>query len=74
MVTVTAADDTDTTDDTVLLTHSATSTDTDYNGIVIAEVTVTVNDNDTAQGPVVTGAHLASGPWAGRRLALGRHD
>ena len=61
-VTVTAAEDTDTTDDTVTLTHSATSTDTDYSGIVIAEVTVTVNDNDTAPGPVVTRVHLASDP------------
>ena len=61
-VTVTAAEDTDTTDDTVLLTHRATSADNNYNGIGIAEVTVTVTDNDTAQGPVVTGAHLASGP------------
>ena len=58
MVTVTAADDTDTTDDTVLLTHSATSTDSDYSGIVIGEVTVTVNDNDTAQ---VTGVSVAPG-------------
>ena len=61
-VTVTAGDDADTTDDTVLLTHSATSTDSEYSGIVIGEVTVTVNDDDTAQAPVVTGAHLASGP------------
>ena len=48
-VTVTAADDADTTDDTVMLTHSSTSTDTDYNAIAIAGVTVAVNDNDTAQ-------------------------
>ena len=48
-VTVTAGNDADTTDDTVTLTHSATSTDTDYQGIMIAGVTVTVNDNDTAQ-------------------------
>ena len=61
-VTVTAADDVDTANDTVLLTHSATSTDRNYRGIVIAEVTVTVNDNDTARVTVVTGVHLASGP------------
>ena len=61
-VTVTAADDADTTDDSVTLTHRATSTDGNYSGIEIAEVAVTVNDNDTAQAPVVTGAHLASGP------------
>ena len=57
-VTVTAGDDTDTANDTVLLTHSATSADNDYNGIGIAEVTVTVNDNDTAQ---VTGVSVAPG-------------
>ena len=55
-VTVTAADDADTTDDTVSLTHRAASTDTDYSGIAIDEVTVTVNDNDTAR---VTGVSVA---------------
>ena len=56
-VTVTADDDTGTTNDTVSLTHSVTaSTDTDYSGITIAGVTVTVEDNDTAQvmGVMVT--------------------
>ena len=53
-VTVTAAADTDLTNDTVELTHSATSTDSAYNGITIAGVTVTVNDNDTAQVMGVT--------------------
>ena len=56
-VTVTAADDADTVNDTVSLTHSVTaSTDTDYSGITIAGVTVTVEDNDTAQvmGVMVT--------------------
>ena len=48
-VTVTAGNDADTTDDTVSLTHSAASSDTAYQGITIAGVTVTVNDNDTAQ-------------------------
>ena len=47
-VTVTAGNDADTADDTVSLTHSAASTDTNYQGITIAGVTVTVNDNDTA--------------------------
>ena len=61
-VTVTAGDDVDTANDTVTLTHSATSTDRNYNGNVIAKVTVTVNDNDTARVTVVTGVHLASGP------------
>ena len=44
-VTVTAGNDADTADDTVTLTHSATSTDSDYNLITIVDVTVT--DNDT---------------------------
>ena len=47
-VTVIAVNDADTTDDTVTLTHSAASTDTNYDGIAIAGVTVTVIDNDTA--------------------------
>ena len=47
-VTVTAADDADVVDDTVSLTHSAMSTDSDYSGITIGGVTVTVEDNDTA--------------------------
>ena len=46
-VTVTAGNDADTANDTVSLTHSAASTDSDYSGISIAGVTVTVNDNDT---------------------------
>ena len=46
-VTVTAVDDADTTNDSVTLTHSATSADTDYDGISIADVAVIVNDNDT---------------------------
>ena len=50
MVTVTAGDDVDTTNDTVALTHSAASSDADYQGITIAGVTVTVNDNDTGGG------------------------
>ena len=50
-VTVIAVNDADTTDDTVTLTHSAASTDTNYDGITIAVVTVTVNDNDTTRPP-----------------------
>ena len=48
-VTVTAANDDDTTNDTVTLTHSAMSTDGDYGGITIASVMVTVNDNDSVR-------------------------
>ena len=57
-VTVTAVNDADTTNDTVSLTHSATSTDTDYDAITIDGVTVTVEDNDTAK---VTGVALTPG-------------
>ena len=46
-VTVTAGADADTVNDTVTLTHSAASTDGNYQGITIADVTVTVNDDDT---------------------------
>ena len=49
-VTVTAGNDADLTSDTVALTHSAASADANYNGITIDDVTVTVNDNDTAAG------------------------
>ena len=48
IVTVTAGNDTDTVSDSVTLTHSAASSDTDYSGISIANVGVTVNDNDSA--------------------------
>ena len=64
-VTVTAADDADTADETVTLTHSAASTDGDYGGIAIADVTVTVEDDDTAQ---VTGVTVDSG---NAQLAVG---
>ena len=57
-VTVTAVADEDTANDTVTLTHSAASTDSAYNGITIAGVTVTVSDNDTAQ---VTGVSVKAG-------------
>ena len=57
-VTVTAGNDTNTADETVSLTHSAASTDSDYAGIMIAGVTVEVEDNDTAK---VTGVVLTPG-------------
>ena len=58
MVTVTAGNDADTTNDTVSLSHSAVSSDSAYQGITIAGVTVTVADNDTAQ---VTGVMITPG-------------
>ncbi len=52
-VTVTAGNDADAIDDTVSLSHSATSSDTDYQGIAIAGVAVTVTDDETVSTGVV---------------------
>ena len=46
-VTVTAGADADTANESVSLTHSAASTDSNYQGITIGGVAVTVRDNDT---------------------------
>ena len=51
---MTAGNDADTADESVSLTHGATSADSDYEGITIAGVAVTVNDNDTARVMGVT--------------------
>ena len=40
------------TDDSVTLTHSAASADSNYSGIAIDEVAVTVSDNDTTTGGI----------------------
>ena len=63
-VTVKAGNDTDTTNDTVTLTHSAASTDSNYGGITIGSVVVTVADNDslTAPGAPTGLAATATGP------------
>ena len=53
-VTVTAGDDADTANESVSLTHSAASTDSDYDGITIAGVAVTVTDNDALPGVTVS--------------------
>ena len=45
-MTVTAGADADAANESVSLTHSAASTDSDYQGITIAGVAVTVTDND----------------------------
>ena len=47
-VTVTAAQDDDAIDDTAIFSHSVASTDTDYNGITVSEVEVTVTDDEMA--------------------------
>ena len=54
-VTVKAGNDADTATDMVTLTHSATSTDTGYQGIMIASVAVTVTDNDRTTPPITGG-------------------
>ena len=59
-VTVTAGADADTANESVSLTHSAASTDSDYQGITIAGVAVTVRDNDAANTPA-TGAPTITG-------------
>ena len=46
-VTVSAAQDADTADGTAVITHTATSTDSNYGGITIADVTATEDDDDT---------------------------
>ena len=45
-MTVTAAHDTNAVDDEVTLTHTAASTDTDYEGLTL-DMAVTVDDDDT---------------------------
>ena len=52
-VTVTAAHDVDGSDDTVTLSHSAASSDGDYQGIAIDGVAVTVADNETPSTEVI---------------------
>ena len=47
-VTVTAAQDDDAIDDTAIFSHSVASTDTDYSGITVSEVEVTVTDDEAA--------------------------
>ena len=47
-VTVSTAQDDDAIDDRATLGHAVTSSDTDYNGITVSEVFVTVTDDETA--------------------------
>ena len=58
-VTVTAGNDADAIDDTVSLSHSAASSDTDYQAIAIDGVTVTVSDNETVSSGVVLSVNPA---------------
>ena len=63
-VTVTAGEDDDSAADTVKLTHTAASTDSDYDGATVDEVTVTITDNDAAGG---YGADGDGQRWSRRR-------
>ena len=56
-VTVSAAQDADTADGSAVITHTATSTDSNYGGITISSVTATEDDDDTA--PTSANATLA---------------
>ena len=53
-VTVSAGHDADTEDDQVDITHTATSTDSGYNGLDIDSVAVTVYDNDATAGVTIS--------------------
>ena len=57
-MTLTTNEDTNATDETVTVTHIAISTDADYDGIAISDLTVNVIDNDT---PRVTGVWTQPG-------------
>ena len=72
-VTVTGVDDdVDNTDDarSATISHTATSTDTDYSGINIDDVTATVADNDTASITIIQ----SDGSTAVSEAAAGRTD
>ena len=58
-VTVTAGDDANRANETVLLTHDAASIDANYHDITISGVTVTVNDNDA--GVLVSNLEQSNG-------------
>ena len=66
-VTVSAADDDDAANDTVTLHHSASTTDTGYSGISVADVRVTTTDDDSAgvtvSVPTLTVAEGGSGTY-----------
>ena len=71
-VAVTAGNDANTVNETVPLTHSAASSDTNYSGITIGGVTVTVTDNDTGNNPP-TGAPAITGvPQVGKTLTASK--
>ena len=70
-VMVSAAEDDDAVNDQAALSHTAASTDSNYAGISIASVDVTVTDNDVAPGTVFTAtvqAAISVGEDAGPAL------
>ena len=71
-VRVTAGNDADMANDTVTLTHSATSADPGYNGIMIAGVVVTVTDNDVVRPPTPTNTlPVVANPLADQEATTG---
>ena len=58
-VTVTGVDDGDTVGESVSISYSVASTDTDYDGFSLAAQPVTVTDNDTAGISSTGGASVA---------------
>ena len=70
-VTVKAATDVDTANDSVTLTHTATSTDANYSGISIGNVVVTVIDNDSANTPATGVPAITGTPQVGKVLTAG---
>ena len=73
-VTVTAANDTDTVTDTHSLTHSAVSSDTDYSGISIDSVDVTVNDDDSTNNAPTGKPGITGAAQVGMTLTAGTAD
>ena len=68
-VTVSADDDIDSTDGTAVLSHTATSTDTDYGGITIPSIAVSEADDDKA-GLVLSPASLPVAEGSSNRYLI----
>ena len=69
-VTISAAQDGDTTDGTAVFTHSAASSDSDYQGLAIDAVTAAERDDDRRPGLVFTGL-AGAGPGTLQYVAEG---
>ena len=66
-VTVTALEDDDEVSENHTLTHTAASTDPDYNGVSVDGVALTVVDNDTGAPGVMNQSLAADGDYNGGR-------